>query len=311
MTDPDDPRVWLASLAALSGFTSPRPWTTDEEVDGVYAGQQTVVRAADGPRVVSIGQARRHDAGRAALNVAVIAETHNHLPELLALAAEALEARQQVAVTGWTKDDIAEQILAAAAAVTTDDATPDTAAPTSADNETPPAHEGHPDGGQTCKCPGRDHDEHSQSTQATCRCGGRPGSWCTDEHCANNPIPAVPLPYSPSPSTVEHGGVQCPNPHAATVLDAEQTRALRAVLGVLASMGAQPDGYDAAEMLRWFPWHNTSPDKTVRVTLVPGSHVLNARDARHVQALLRRFMTDGKDPDTVAEATRFLSRQGW
>lgn len=57
--------------ALVSGATE-GPWTTYRELDGIFAGQWTVVRAA-GLRVASVGQVRRHHSQAAEGNIAYIA----------------------------------------------------------------------------------------------------------------------------------------------------------------------------------------------------------------------------------------------
>lgn len=306
MTDTDNPEVWMAVLAALGDYTTPGPWRVSPELDGMLADRQTVVRAGGGHgRVVSVGQTRRHDTGRAEINVAWIVEAHKRMPELLELAREGLRARQD---------------RCAAAVTVADTATGYADALSSVDAETPPDDTAPPTGGRTCKCAGQGH--WSDCTEgdtppampgpvelrdgtAHCLCSGAPGRWCTADDCVNNP-PAVPAPF-----TVERGGITYPDPFAETVLDAGQTLALRAVLGVLARMDAHPDGHDAAEMLRSFPWHNAAPDSARRVTLVEGSHVLNARDVETLRGLLRGFMTEAATTARVSETARFMARQGW
>lgn len=83
------PDLDLDSIRARVEATTPGPWEAADEIDGVYAGHPTVVRAPNGPewakRIVTVGQTRRHDQQRAEANVAFIAAAREDIPALLSL----------------------------------------------------------------------------------------------------------------------------------------------------------------------------------------------------------------------------------
>lgn len=137
-TNTDDPTAWLAQLAALSGCVTPGPWRAVKETDGVHAGRWTAIRSDHDGRVVTVDQIRRHDHGRAEINVAWIAEAHRRMPELLDLAAQAVRDRRNTPPRAAT-----------AAEVTTQPATADTDAAASANTGHAPGGTQPPDRGQT------------------------------------------------------------------------------------------------------------------------------------------------------------------
>lgn len=110
MTDID-----LDEIRARAAAATPGPWYADKEIDGMYAGHKTVVRAGDPPpwsgvglRVVSVGQTRTH-LGPAEPNVEFIAHARTDVPALLAHVAE-LEAERDEARR--ERDEMAQRIAA-------------------------------------------------------------------------------------------------------------------------------------------------------------------------------------------------------
>lgn len=82
-----DYRPSLEIMSAQVAVTSPGPWHVGTEKDGVMAGRQTAVfgpdRAPMMRRIVTVGQTRQHDTGRAEQNVAFIAHARRDFPALL------------------------------------------------------------------------------------------------------------------------------------------------------------------------------------------------------------------------------------
>jgi hypothetical protein len=68
---------------------TPGDWWVVEEVDGVYAGRMTVVRANGNKRIVTVDQTRPHDSEHAEANVEAIAHAPTDIQALLAVAVAA------------------------------------------------------------------------------------------------------------------------------------------------------------------------------------------------------------------------------
>ncbi|MDM5229675.1 hypothetical protein [Lysinibacillus pakistanensis] len=65
------------------------PWCVNEEIDGIYDGCRTVVKAPNAPskwatRIVSVGQTRRHIRKDAESNIEFIAHAREDVPALVA-----------------------------------------------------------------------------------------------------------------------------------------------------------------------------------------------------------------------------------
>jgi len=94
-------------LHGLLEAATPGPWVQTQEIDGVFSGRQTVIKAGsdDSPafpyrRVVTVGQTRQHFHIKAEDNVALIAAMHAALPALLDIA----EAAKVYADELWAEE---------------------------------------------------------------------------------------------------------------------------------------------------------------------------------------------------------------
>lgn len=105
MTPAEELTAAADKLDALVAGATEGPWTTYRELDGIFAGQWTVVRAA-GLRVASVGQVRRHHSQAAEGNIAYIAAMNPLVGKALAewLRKAARAASEQM--LGWDAEAV-------------------------------------------------------------------------------------------------------------------------------------------------------------------------------------------------------------
>lgn len=98
----------LTGIRVRVDFTSRGSWYVAEEIDGVYAGKQTVVKRRHLPdeniyaptRIVSVGQTRRHEWKNAENNVKFIAHAPDDVRLLMSIIGRMQEAAQRDAEHG-------------------------------------------------------------------------------------------------------------------------------------------------------------------------------------------------------------------
>lgn len=118
----------IEELHKLLEAATPGPWVQTQEIDGIFSGRQTVIKAGsdDSPafpyrRVVTVGQTRQHFHIEAEDNVALIAAMHAALPALLDIAEAARPLVDHVGEDPGEWDAAEERLAAALARLEGDD----------------------------------------------------------------------------------------------------------------------------------------------------------------------------------------------